>query len=81
MSQTVNLHVDMGDGIPTHSLIGAPQKMTHDAGFRRCRCGWKPHLPYGVRLRFTPRPMGTKYGDADLRPLQEQADYVHVRFP
>ena len=31
----------MGDGIPTHSLMGAPQKMTHDAGFRRCRCGWK----------------------------------------
>ena len=46
MSYTVNLHVDMGDGILTLSLMGAPQKMTHDTGLRGDRCGWKPHLPF-----------------------------------
>ena len=50
----------MGDRIFTHSLMGAPQKMTHGTGFRRGRCGWKPHLRYGGRQRFPFRPMGAK---------------------
>ena len=31
----------MGDEIPIHALMDAPQKMTYDAGFRGDRCGWK----------------------------------------
>ena len=37
--QCLKLLISMlGDGIPVHSLMGAPQKMTHDAGFRGDRC-------------------------------------------
>ena len=33
ISWTVNLHVNMDDGMPTHSMMCVPQKMTHGIGF------------------------------------------------
>ena len=60
MSYAVNLDVDLGDGIPTHSLMGRPQKMIHGAGFRRggvgCGFGAVGNRTYrvwvGLRVEF-----------------------------
>ena len=67
MSWTVNLHVDVSEEIPVHSLMGAPQKMTHGAGFRRCRCGWK-----GISIALIIHSLDRTYrvgGDGDFLPI------------